>query len=74
MAGSYTTGVNFDLHTLYEMDRNANELGISRSKFIQIAVRNQNKLYTKHKVRDYIDSLNEKELNTLKDLIKKGAI
>ena len=67
---SITTGINFDIPTLKEADKVAKEIGISRSRFVQIAVRNQIKLHKKQTIRQFLNTLDERDISILKEEIK----
>lgn len=69
MAG-ITTSIYFDIDSYKESISISNELGISHSRFVQIAIRNQIKLHRKQSVQQYLDSLDNDELEILKKLIK----
>ena len=70
-SGTVTTGISFNTDLLHEADKIANDLIMSRSKFVQIAVRNQIKLHRKQDMRQFLDSLNNEEMITLKKLIEQ---
>lgn len=70
-SGTVTTGISFNTDLLHEADKIANDLIMSRSKFVQIAVRNQIKLHRKQDMRQFLDSLNNEEMITLKRLIEQ---
>lgn len=73
MSGTITTGISFDLDMIKEIDEITSDLGVSRSRFIQISARNQIKLHRKQSVKAYLDTLSEGELIVLKNEIKKRS-
>lgn len=72
-SGTVTTGISFNADLLCEADKIANDLIMSRSKFVQIAVRNQIKLHRKQDMRQFFDSLDNDEIIILKKLIEQHS-
>ena len=70
MASTITTSISFDIDMYNEINKIASDLAIPVSRFVQIGVRAQIKLHRKQSVQQYLDSLDEKELKTLKTLLE----
>jgi metal-responsive CopG/Arc/MetJ family transcriptional regulator len=73
MCGTITTGISFDQDLLKEMDEIVKEMGKgnSRSRFVQLAVRNQIKLHKKQSIEQYLNSISTSELKMLKEIVNK---
>jgi len=71
--GTITTGVSFDTDLINDIRNTSSELGISVSRFVQIASRREIMLHRKNKIEFFVESLSDKELNILINSIIKGA-
>lgn len=69
--GYITTGIGFDIELYEEMDRLRDLDKLSRSQYVQSAVRHYNRKVKQQNVIDIVDSLDDSQIELLKSEIKK---
>lgn len=69
--GYITTGVGFDIDLYEEMETLRDLDNLSRSQYIQSAVRHYNRKVKRQNVVDIINSLDDSQIELLKSEIKK---
>lgn len=69
--GYITSGIGFDTDLWNEFERLRKIDGLSRSQYIQIAVRRYNRHVVKSNITEFLDNLNDDEIESLNNEIKK---
>jgi len=69
--GTITTAASMDTDLWNEMEKLRKMDGASRSYWIQSALRMKNNSYKKQNITQYLDELDDDELDLLKNEIKK---